>query len=143
VILVADVKGTGRADDPTVAQLVSDLSRQTSELVREEIRLAQAELQDKGKHAGIGIGLFSGAGLLAFFGAACMITTVILALALVLPGWLAALIVTVALFAAAGLAALTGKKQVQEATPPKPERTMENIPRDVQALKQPMKERSH
>ncbi len=140
---MADIRGDHRADEPTVAELVNNLSKQTSTLIREELRLAQVELQQKGKHAGIGLGLFSGAGLLAFFGAACLIATVILALALVLPDWLAALIVAVLLFVAAGIAAMFGKKEVQQATPPKPERTMENVPRDVQAVKQPMKERSN
>lgn len=140
---MADVRGSERADEPTVAQLVSDLSQQTSTLIREEMRLAQAELQDKAKHAGTGIGLFSGAGLLAFFGGAALVTTAILALALVLPGWLAALVVSVALFIAAGVAALVGKGQVQQATPAKPEQTIDNLPRDVRAVKQPMKERSN
>lgn len=139
---MADVKGSHRAAEPTVAELVNNMSQQTSQLIREELRLAQVELQDKGKHAGMGLGLFSGAGLLAFFGAACLITTAILALALVLPDWLAALIVAVLLFAAAGVAAMLGKKEVQEATPPKPERAIDNVPRDVNAVKQPLKERS-
>ncbi len=138
---VADSPGNHRAQDPTVAELVNTLSQQTSRLVREELRLAQVELKEKGRHAGVGVGLFSGAGLLAFFGGATLITTAILALAVVLPGWAAALIVTVLLFAAAGIAALVGKKEVAQATPPKPERAMENVPRDVQAVKQPMKER--
>ena len=140
--MVVDVKGTHRAEEPTVAELVHNLSEQTSQLIRDELRLAQAELVDKGKHTGMGLGLFSGAGLLAFFGAACLITTAILALALVLPGWLAALIVAVLLFAAAGVAALLGKKEVARGTPPKPERAMDNVKRDVQAVKHPAKEGS-
>jgi len=140
---MADVREPHRPDDHTVGQLVHDLSQQTSQLVREELALAKAELQQKGKHAGLGIGLFSTAGLLAFFGAATLVATTILALALAVPAWLAALVVTVVLFAAAGIAALVGRKQVQQATPPKPEQTIENLPRDVQAVKQPIKERNH
>jgi uncharacterized membrane protein YqjE len=140
---VTDAPETQRTQEPTVAELVNNLSQQTSQLVREELRLAQAELKEKGKHAGIGVGLFSGAGLLAFYGGATLIATVVLALAVVLPGWVAALVVAVLLFAGAGVAALLGKKQVDHATPPKPERTMDNLPRDVQAVKQPMKERNH
>lgn len=140
---MTDAPENHRAQDPTVAELVHNLSQQTSQLVREELQLAQVELKEKGKHAGVGVGLFSAAGLLAFFGGGTLIATAILALALVLPGWAAALIVAVALFAAAGVAALIGKKEVSQATPPKPERTIDNVPRDVQALKQPMKERSH
>ena len=122
-------------DDPTLGALVHQLSEQTSALVRSEVELAKAELAEKGKNAGIGIGLFSAAGLLAFFGAAVMITTAILALALVLPAWASALIVAVLLFAGAGVAALIGKNKVQEATPPKPERAMDGVPKDVATLK--------
>jgi uncharacterized membrane protein YqjE len=140
---VADAPENHRAQEPTVAELVNNLSQQTSQLVREELRLAQVELKEKGRHAGVGVGLFSGAGLLAFFGAATLVATAVLALSVVLPGWAAALIVALLLFAAAGVAALVGKKEVGQATPPKPERTMDNLPRDVQAVKQPMKERNH
>lgn len=122
-------------DDPTLGALVHQLSEQTAALVRSEVELAKAELAEKGKSAGIGIGLFSAAGLLAFFGAAVTITTVILALALVLPAWASALIVAVLLFAGAGVAALLGKNKVQEATPPKPERAMDGVQKDVATLK--------
>jgi len=143
VIVVTDVREPQHPEDHSVGELVHDLSQQTSQLVREEMALAKAELQEKGKHAGLGIGLFSGAGLLAFFGGACLIATAILALSLAMPSWLAALVVTLVLFAAAGAAALVGKKQVQRATPPKPEQTIDNLPRDLRAVKQPIKERNH
>jgi uncharacterized membrane protein YqjE len=123
------------ADDPTLGALVHQLSEQTSALVRSEVELAKAELAEKGKNAGIGIGLFSAAGLLAFFGTAVLITTAILALALVLPEWASALIVAVLLFIGAGLAGLTGRTKVQEATPPKPERAIDGVPKDVATLK--------
>lgn len=122
-------------EEPTLGALVHQLSEQTSALVRSEVELAKAELAEKGRSAGIGIGLFSAAGLLALFGAAVTIATVILALALVLPAWAAALIVAVLLFIAAGGAALAGKSKVQEATPPTPERAMDGVPKDVATLK--------
>jgi uncharacterized membrane protein YqjE len=143
VIVVTDIREPQHPEDHSVGELVHDLSQQTSQLVREEMALAKAELQEKGKHAGLGIGLFSGAGLLAFFGGACLIATAILVLSLAMPSWLAALVVTLVLFAAAGAAALVGKKQVQRATPPKPEQTIENLPRDLRAVKQPIMERNH
>lgn len=121
--------------DPTLGALVHDLTTQLPELIRSEIRLAQAEMAEKGKRAGIGIGLFSGAGLLAFFGVATLLTTVILALALVLPAWLAALIVTIVLFAGAGALALSGKTKVAEATPPAPERAVEGVKEDLATVK--------
>ncbi len=122
------------ADDATIGGLVHRLSEQIPELVRTEMRLAQLELTQKGKKAGLGIGMFSAAGLLAFFGLATLIATAVLALAEVLPAWAAALIVAVVLFIGAAIAALAGKKEVDQATPPA-ERTLANVRQDVAAVK--------
>ena len=119
----------------STGELVSRLSQDMSQLVRDEMRLAQAELTEKGKRAGIGAGMFGAAGLLALYGVGVLIATVVLALALAMPAWLATLIVAVVLLAAAGAVALMGKKQVTQAVPPVPERTVENVKRDVQAVK--------
>ena len=121
--------------EPTIGALVHDLSTQIPELVRSELRLAQAEMAEKGKRAGIGIGAFSAAGLLAFFGLATLIATVVLALSNVVDPWLAALIVGVVLLAAAAVAALFGKKQVAQATPPAPERAVEGVKEDIATVK--------
>ncbi|MGI9156768.1 MAG: phage holin family protein [Marmoricola sp.] len=72
--------------DETLGALVTQLSQQTSELVRSELRLAQAEMAVKGKRAGIGLGMFGGAGLLAFFGIAVLIAAAVLGLAEAVPG---------------------------------------------------------
>jgi uncharacterized membrane protein YqjE len=122
-------------DDPTLGALVNQLTQQVPELIRSEMRLAQAEVAEKGKRAGVGIGMFSVAGLLAFFGLAALITTAILALALVVDAWLAALIVALLLLAAAAVAGLLGKKKVQSAGPPKPERAMEGVKEDIATVK--------
>lgn len=120
----------------TTGELIARLSEQTSTLVRDEIRLAQAELRAKAKHAGIGLGMFGAGGLMAFFGMAAAITTAIVALALVLPLWLSCLIVTVLLFAIAGVLALVGKKQVAQAGSFTPERTIANLKQDVTEVKE-------
>lgn len=120
--------------DASIGELMGQLSTQTSRLVRDEIRLAQKEFQESAKHAGIGAGLFSVAGLLAFFGVATFITAGIAALALVLPVWAAALIVGGVLFIAAGIAALVGRKQTDEVTPAVP-RTVETVKADIDELK--------
>jgi hypothetical protein len=122
-------------DDPTLGALVHDLSQQVPELIRSELRLAQAEMTEKGKRAGVGIGMFSAAGLLAFFGLACVITTAILGLAHALPDWLSALIVGVVLFVGAGAMALVGKKEVEQATPPAPEHAIEGVKEDIAVMK--------
>ncbi|MDQ1058190.1 putative membrane protein YqjE [Arthrobacter globiformis] len=124
------------AKEQPVAELLTQLSQQTSRLVRDELRLAQAELKEKGRHAGRGAGLFGAAGFLAFFGAAALITTIILALSLLLPAWLSALIVSVVLLIAAGIAALVGKKEVNQVGPPAPEATVKNVKRDINEVKE-------
>lgn len=125
----------GTTQDETLGGLVHQLSEQIPELVRSEIRLAQAELTAKGKKAGLGVGLFSVAGLLALFGLATLVATAILALSLAVAAWLAALVVAVVLLSAAGLAALVGKKEVAQATPPAPERAIAGVREDVATLK--------
>ena len=124
-----------RTEEPTIGALVHDLSQQLPELIRSELRLAQAEVAEKGKRAGLGVGMFSVAWLLAHFGVAALITTAILALDLVLPAWLAALIVAVVLLAAGGIVAMAGKKQVAQAGPPKPERAIEGVKEDIATVK--------
>jgi len=126
---------TQHQTDEPIGAVVHRLSEQIPELVRSEIRLAQVELAEKGKHAGTGIGMFGGAGLLALYGLAALFATAIIALDLVLPLWLSALIVTVVLLVAAGIVALLGKKQVSQATPPAPERAIAGVKEDVEAVK--------
>lgn len=121
--------------DASLGELVASLSQQTSRLVRDELRLAQAEMAAKGKKAGIGAGLFGGAGLLSLFGLACFISAAALALTLALPGWAATLIVGGLLFVVAGVAAGMGKREVSEATPPVPEEAVAGVKQDLQVLK--------
>ena len=111
------------------------LSEQVPDLIRSELRLAQAELAEKGKSAGKGLGAFGAAGLLALYGVACLLAAAVLALALALPAWAAALIVGLLLLAAAAVAGLTGKKSVEQATPPAPERAIAGIKDDVATIK--------
>lgn len=122
-------------EEPTLGAIVHDLTQQVPQLIRSEIRLAQAELTQKGKRAGLGIGMFGAAGLLALYGLGVLVATAILALALVLPAWAAALIVAVVIFAVAGVVALVGKKEVAQATPPKPERAIEGLKEDIATVK--------
>jgi Flp pilus assembly protein TadB len=123
-----------QAADPSTRELMGQLSSQVSRLIRDEMRLAEKEFQESAKHAGIGAGLFSVAGLLAFFGAATVIAAAVAALSLVLSVWAAALIVGAVLFIAAGVAALVGRSQAQEVTPAVP-RTVETVKADIQELK--------
>jgi membrane protein len=125
----------GTDDDQSVGELVQQLSQQTAALVRQEMRLATVELQQKGKKAGIGAGMFGGAGVVALYGGGALIAAAVLGIATFLEPWMAAVIVGVVLLAVAGILALTGKKQVEQAGPPVPEEAVESAKRDVDEVK--------
>lgn len=123
------------SSDASVGELARQLSEQTSRLVRQEMELAKAELSIKGKQAGLGAGLFGGAGVLGLFALGALTAAVIAALSLAMATWLAALIVAVVYGAAAGVAALMGRRKVQEALPPVPQDSVESVKEDVQWTK--------
>jgi len=122
-----------KASDPSLGELVGQLSEQTSRLVRDEVALAKVELQASAKHVGVGAGLFGGAGLFALLGLATLVGAGVAALALVLDVWLAALIVAVVLFAIAGISALIGKKKIGQAGAP--ERAIKSVKQDIAEVK--------
>jgi hypothetical protein len=122
------------ADRP-IGELLRELSEQTSTLVRQELELAKLGLTQKGKRAGIGVGMFGGAGALGFYALGALTAAVILVLATAMTGWLAALIVAAAYGAVAGALALMGKTKVQQATPPLPEQATDSVKEDVQWTK--------
>jgi hypothetical protein len=121
-------------DRPT-GELLKELSDQTTTLVRQEIELAKAELGQKGKQAGLGAGMFGGAGLFGVFAFAALTTCIIAALDTAMPLWLAALIPAVVYAAIAGVLALQGRDKVQAAVPPVPEQATESVKEDVQWAK--------
>lgn len=121
--------------DRSTADLLKRLSDETTTLVRREIDLAKAELAEKGKKAGIGAGMFGGAGLFGVGAFAALTTCVIAALDSAMPLWLAALIVAVVYAAIAAVLALTGKGKVKEAGPPLPEEAIESTKEDVEWAK--------
>jgi hypothetical protein len=122
-------------DDRPVGQLVQEMSQQTALLVRKELELAQLEMKEEGKRAGIGAGLFGGAGAVAFYGGGALIAAIVLVLATALEPWITALIVAVVLFAVAGVNGLTGKKQVEQATPAAPEEAIASTKKDIDEVK--------
>jgi MFS family permease len=126
---------TNGPPDASAAELVKQLSEQTSRLVRQEVELAKTELAIKGKRAGIGAGMFGGAGLVGLYAVGALVAAAIAALATAVDTWLAALIVGVVLAAVAGVVALMGKRKVQEAMPPVPEDSVESVKEDVQWTK--------
>jgi uncharacterized membrane protein YqjE len=124
-----------RGTEP-VGDLVQRASQQLTELVRGEMRLAQAEMKEKSKRYGKGGGLFGGAGLVGFLTLQALVATAIAALAVPLPVWAAGLIVTAVLGLIAGVLALTGKKEVGRAAPPIPEQAIDGVKADVEEIKE-------
>jgi uncharacterized membrane protein YqjE len=120
--------------DKSIGELLKQLSQETATLVRKEVELARAEVTEKGKQAGKGVGMFGGAGVAGLLALGSLTAFLIALLAQGMETWLAALIVTVIWSAVAGVLALVGRKEVQEATPPAPQ-TVETIKEDVQWAK--------
>jgi membrane protein len=131
----SDVNRSPSGDKP-IGELIGDASEQLSRLVRDELRLAVVELRQKGKRAGVGAGLLSGAAALGFYGGGAVVAAAILALALVLAPWLAALIVAVVVLVVAGVLALVGKSQLRRAIPPVPEEAARGLLADVDTVKE-------
>ncbi|WP_331750204.1 phage holin family protein (plasmid) [Streptomyces longwoodensis] len=119
-----------------VSALVQRASQQLTQLVRGEMQLAQAEMKEKGKRYGKGGGLFGGAGLVCFLLLEALVAAAIGALAMPLPVWAAALIVTAVLGVIAAVMTLMGKKQVSQAAPPAPQQTIESVKADVAEIKE-------
>ena len=125
--------------DRPVGELLKQLASETTTLVRQEIDLAKAEIGEKGRKAGAGVGMWGAAGVVGLLALGALTAFFILALDGLMPNWLAALIVAVVYGAIAGVLYLTGKQRVDEATPLKPEQTIETVKEDVEWAKHPTK----
>ncbi len=119
-----------------MSDLVQRASRQTAELVKQEMQLAQLEVKEKGKQVGIGAGMFGAAGVLAFYGGGVLIAAAVMGLAEAVAPWLSALIIGAVLLVVAGIVGLMGKKKTSEGLPPKPEKAMASVHDDVDHIKE-------
>ena len=126
-------------DDRSTGELLKELSEQTSTLVRQELELAKAEMSEKGKQAGMGAGMFGGAGLFGLLAMIALTACLVMALDRAMVDWLAALVVTAAYAAIAGVLALQGRNKVREAGPPVPEQTRDTLKEDVEWAKTQIK----
>lgn len=120
--------------DASIGELLRRLSEDTSELVRQEMALARAELTEQGKQVGMGAGLLGGAAVATLLALGALSAAVIVVLDEIVPLWLAAFIVAALWAAVAGALALRGRGEVREATPPAPQ-TVETVKEDVQWAK--------
>ena len=119
----------------STADLLKRLSSETTTLVKQELELAKAEMTEKGKEAGKGVGMFGAAGIVGLLALGALTACFIAALDTAMPTWLAALIVAVVYGAIAGVLALTGKGRLNNATPLAPEQAQDNMKEDVRWVK--------
>ncbi len=127
----------GTGTDPreaSIGELLKQLSEETSTLVRQEMALARAELQQTGKQAGKGAGLLGGGAVVGLLAGIALTLTLIFLLDTFMKTWIAALIVTLLWGAVAAVLALRGKKEIQEATPPAPQ-TVETVKTTPEAIR--------
>ena len=137
------IQSPATADQRSTAELVKLAAEQISTLVRDELKLAQVELTEKGKRAGVGVGMFGGAGIVALYGVGALLAALIIGLAAVMPAWLSALLVGVVLLAVAGVLALMGKSQVKQAVPPVPQDAVASVKADINTITHSVKDRGH
>jgi Flp pilus assembly protein TadB len=122
-------------NEASTAELLGQLQQQTTRLVRDELRLAQREFQESARHAGLGAGLISAAGLLAVLGLMTVVAAAVAAIALALPVWAAALIVAAVLFLGAGVAALVSRSQAKQVPSPASQ-SVDSVKQDLDELKE-------
>jgi hypothetical protein len=124
-----------RGADRPIGELLRELGDEISTLVRQEIALARAEIAEKSRPAVASAGMFGGTALFGLGAFGALTTFLIALIALAVPVWASALIVTAVYGAIAGVLAMTGKKKLQEATPLVPEQTAETVKEDIEWVK--------
>jgi hypothetical protein len=140
VTVVGNQQASTDHSSASTAELVSDAASQLATLVRDEIALARAELAAKARRAGIGGGLLGGAVILTWYGVGLVIALAVVALDLVWPLWLALLVVIAAVLAAAGVAALLGRRELARALTPAPSEAAASVAADVRAVQDAIRE---
>ncbi len=131
---MTSMRGDEELRDRPVGELMRELAAETSTLVRQELELAKAEMAQKGRRAGPGIGMVGAAAVVGLAALGALTAFFILALDGAVANWLAALIVTMAYGAIAAGLYFAGRDRVKEAGPPVPERTAESVRRDVEEV---------
>ncbi|MET0955442.1 phage holin family protein [Cryobacterium arcticum] len=115
--------------------LLSELPGQITALIKAEIDAFKADISGKAKNVGIGLGLFIGAAVFAYFAVLVFIAVAVIAIDLALPLWLSALIVAVGLLLVAVILALIGLNRVKKGTRHDPDGVTANLQKDVDAFK--------
>lgn len=122
-------------DQRSIRELIDQLSEDARGLVRAEVGVIRAELEEKLRRLAVGAALVAVAGVLGMVVLGAATATAIIALANVVATWLAALIVTAVLAVVAGIALLVGVKILRRGVPPAPTESVGSIKEDVSWVK--------
>ncbi len=124
--------------DRSISDVLQDIIRNIQEIVRAEVRLAKTEVREEVAKAKSGAAILGIGAVCGLFASFFLLLTIVYALARLVPDWASALIVTVVLAAAAGLAISAGLKQLQRVHPT-PDKTIESVKENVEWAKQQTK----
>ena len=120
--------------DVSVGQLLSDISRDFSTLMRQEVELAKAEVKEEVAKAGKGAGMLGGAGFAGYMVLLFLSFALCWGLANVMDEGIAALIVAAVWVIIGAILFVTGRSTLRRVNP-KPERTVETVREVPDALK--------
>lgn len=124
-----------RQDDRSLGELFSDLTRDMSTLVRQEVALAKTEMTEKASFIGKNAAMLAIGGALLYAAVLALVATCIIALANALPWWLAALIVAAIVAIIGGVVAWMGIENLKKAQIA-PTKTVDTIKEDATWIKQ-------
>ncbi|MQA10720.1 MAG: phage holin family protein [Pseudonocardiaceae bacterium] len=120
----------------STAELIRDLGDQVTRLIRTEMRVAQRELQRKGKEAGKGAGLLGTAAVFGLLGSGTVVAGGVLLLGQAVAPWLSAVIIGAGLLGLAGVTALVARSRIRVSAPPLPEDAIDGAARDIESVKE-------
>ncbi|MEV8533230.1 phage holin family protein [Streptomyces sp. NPDC051211] len=124
------------ASDPSIGDLIGEISQDLSQLLRDEIELAKAEIKQESAEAGKAVGMLGGAGYAGHLVLLLGSLTVVFALANVMDIVWAALIVTALWAVVGGVLYVTGRKRLRGVNL-KPEQTVETLKEDARWARHP------
>jgi uncharacterized membrane protein YqjE len=124
-----------RQDDRSLGELFSDLTREMSNLVRQEVELAKTEMTGKASKAGKNAAMLIVGGAMLYAAFLALVATCIIALAYALPWWLAALIMTVIVAIIGGVLAWISAQKLKTMQLA-PTETVDTIKEDATWMKQ-------
>lgn len=119
----------------SVFALFAEIPTLVTDLVQREIELVKTEIVAKLKALGVGAGVIAAALIVVLAMLGVLLTAAILALAQVMPGWLAALLVAAVLLVIALILGLIGYRILKTGIPPYPNESIESLRRDLRAIK--------